>query len=573
MQLVLGNDAYSTLAADIVAGALTLSVQPGHGARFPSLLAGQYFRCSLINSSNQKERIKVTARAVDVFTIQRGLEGTTARGYSAGDRVALRLSAQDIADVNQQAAQLINVVMAANVLTGDAVPLITQYITGHCFTGIGGASNTGATTLNINAIGAIAVRNRNAALVGGEIQLDTPFTVYYDGAFFQLLNDYRLDTLATTKGDILAASAAKTWARVSVGTDGQMLIADSASAAGVKWTDVTSSSFRKNAIINGDMNIMQRQTGSVAAVADGQYVLDRWVYKKVGAGVVTIGQSANVPTVAQAGRLFTNSLSIAVTTADAAIAATDIYRIAQRIEGQNFLPMAQRAGVLSFWFGTGGIGTSQLFTAYAVNSGGDRCFVKDFTIDSSLAGNDWFKVEIPISASPSAGTWNYTTGIGLEVGVCLAAGSNFQTTNNQWNTTGSACFGTATTSNNMVSTSATFYMTGVQFEAGLAATELEAVNRTLEEERCMRYFQTTLAPAGSANPLIVRGETATGIFQWIPFQTLMRTTPTMALSGTSYTNGSAAGTFNAKNHGFEFSFTASAGGGLAFADFTADCEL
>jgi hypothetical protein len=41
--------------------------------------------------------------------------------------------------------------------------------------------------------------------------------------------------IVTTKGDILAASAAHVAARVGVGSDGQVLTADAASAAGVKW--------------------------------------------------------------------------------------------------------------------------------------------------------------------------------------------------------------------------------------------------------------------------------------------------------------------------------------------------
>jgi hypothetical protein len=40
---------------------------------------------------------------------------------------------------------------------------------------------------------------------------------------------------ATTKGDLLAATAASTIARVGVGTDGQVLTADSASTPGVTW--------------------------------------------------------------------------------------------------------------------------------------------------------------------------------------------------------------------------------------------------------------------------------------------------------------------------------------------------
>jgi hypothetical protein len=55
---------------------------------------------------------------------------------------------------------------------------------------------------------------------------------------------YLRESVADAKGDLLAATAADTWVRLAVGTDGQILTADATQTAGVKWaaasgTDVT----------------------------------------------------------------------------------------------------------------------------------------------------------------------------------------------------------------------------------------------------------------------------------------------------------------------------------------------
>lgn len=46
---------------------------------------------------------------------------------------------------------------------------------------------------------------------------------------------YLLESLADAKGDLLAATAADTWTRVAVGSNGTVLTADSSASSGVSW--------------------------------------------------------------------------------------------------------------------------------------------------------------------------------------------------------------------------------------------------------------------------------------------------------------------------------------------------
>ena len=98
MGIKLANNAFGTLAAGIASGATSITLTTGHGARFPTLSAGDYFYATLIDTSNNLEIVKVTARATDTMTVVRAQESTTARAYSAGDRIEIRLTAQTFVD-------------------------------------------------------------------------------------------------------------------------------------------------------------------------------------------------------------------------------------------------------------------------------------------------------------------------------------------------------------------------------------------------------------------------------------------------------------------------------------------
>lgn len=98
MGVKFANNAYGTLNASISSSDASLTLASGQGARFPSLGAGDYFYCTLIDTSNNLEVVKCTARSSDVLTITRAQESTTARAFTVGDRVELRVTAAGLED-------------------------------------------------------------------------------------------------------------------------------------------------------------------------------------------------------------------------------------------------------------------------------------------------------------------------------------------------------------------------------------------------------------------------------------------------------------------------------------------
>lgn len=103
MGLKLSNNAVSRLAADLSNSATTISIATGEGALFPPLSAGDWFPATISNSSGNIEIVRVTARAADSFTVQRGQEGTAAHAFAAGSIIELRLTAGTIEAIKSEA--------------------------------------------------------------------------------------------------------------------------------------------------------------------------------------------------------------------------------------------------------------------------------------------------------------------------------------------------------------------------------------------------------------------------------------------------------------------------------------
>lgn len=301
----------------------------------------------------------------------------------------------------------------------------------------------------------------------------------------------------------------------------------------------------KNYFINGDMRISQRGT-SFAAVVDGAFTLDRYRYVKTGAMVHTITQDTDVPTLAQSGYLFQNSLRLNLTTPDTAIAASDRCFFEQHIEGYNWVNLAQKDFTVSFWVKATLTGT---YCVAFTNSGTDRTFVSEYTINTT---DTWEYKTLKIEASPSGGTWNYSNGSGLIARFILAVGTTFQTTAGAWQTGNFQ--GTANQVNGVNTGATNFRMTGLMMNEGSVAAPFKLFTEDIGNEQlaCFRYYWraagantgSSLWRALSAGQAIAAGNFSTNIM----YPVRMRAAATLGFSSAAAIVGStAAGSDGASN--------------------------
>lgn len=120
------------------------------------------------------------------------------------------------------------------------VPAPTAYVTGQVFHFKANTANTGAATLNVNALGAKTIKkHRDQDLETGDIEANQLVTVIYDGTNFEMQSQTAqapiLKSFTDAIGDLISASAADTPAILTVGADNTSLIADSNETTGLRW--------------------------------------------------------------------------------------------------------------------------------------------------------------------------------------------------------------------------------------------------------------------------------------------------------------------------------------------------
>jgi hypothetical protein len=236
----------------------------------------------------------------------------------------------------------------------------------------------------------------------------------------------------------------------------------------------------KNRIINGDCRIDQRNAGASVTPNSSAYTLDRWQLSTGVSSKLSVQQSSTAPTG------FTNSVLLTSTSAYTP-SSSDYISYCQKVEGFNFADMmwgtANAATVtLSFWVRSSLTGT---FSGALQNDGASRSYPFTFTISAA----NTFEYKTITIAGDTSGTWNTTTGKGVEVHFNMGSGSNLLGTAGAW---ASAWRTGATGSVSLVGTSgATLYITGVQLEKGSTATSFDYRPYGTELALCQRYYEKT----------------------------------------------------------------------------------
>ena len=305
-------------------------------------------------------------------------------------------------------------------------------------------------------------------------------------------------SIVDAKGDLIAATANDTPARLAVGTNGQVLTADSTAATGLAWATPSggTNSFYagKNKIINGDFGVWQRGTSGFAFGAS--YNADRWAFYRDGSGATeAITQQTFTPGAAPvAGYESQYYWRYASTVAGTGGTERVLY---QRIE--DVRKFANQTVTVSFWAKADATRTITVALTQNFGSGGSTAVTTSLT--SQSVTTSWARysasVAVPSISGKTVGTSSY---LQLTLGLPV----NVVETIDFW---------------------------GFQVEAGSTATDFVTASGgspQAELAMCQRYcyvIQGNTTNATSLGTAYWNGTTA--VVGFVSPKSKMRTTPTL----------------------------------------------
>ena len=317
------------------------------------------------------------------------------------------------------------------------------------------------------------------------------------------------NAIVDAKGDLIAASANDTPARLAVGANGETLVADSSTSTGLRYTAGNPIS---NPVINSAMQVWQRGTSFALAASTFTYTADRWQAYRAATGYTvsrqTTSDTTNLPNIQYSlrGQRDSGNTSTA-----------EIY-LGYSIESVNSIPYAGKTITLSFYARAG--------ANWSPTSGNirTRLFAGTGT-DQNILNGGYTGASTPVDSNTTlTTTWQRFTYTGsvptntTQLGLYMNAAPVGTAGANDW-----------------------YEITGVQIDIGSVALPFRTTGATIQGElaAAQRYFSksfaqgTAIGTATRTNAVVGVGVASTSRpVMGIQFPVTMRTAPTITLYGT-----------------------------------------
>jgi hypothetical protein len=302
-----------------------------------------------------------------------------------------------------------------------------------------------------------------------------------------------------------------------------------ASAGVIKTEEIVNN---RNLVINGAMQVAQRNTSVTGITTTGYYTADRWGIQVSSAGTWTMNVESSAPT----GTEFRKSANLVCTTADSSLSSGDAFLFEQRIEGQNLQGIKKgtvnaESLTVSFWVKSSNTGT---YICEFFDNDNARQISKAYTID---AANTWEKKTITVPPD-TTGQLDNDNGDSLRIFFWLGSG-----TERTSGTLNSSAWASNVQANRVVgqlnlanATGNYWAVTGIQLERGSSATPYEWMDYGRELRLCQRYYQQ-YSSTGDNSGFLATGycDTSSRAFVVLQFPVYMRTAPSLTVvSGTSF---------------------------------------
>jgi hypothetical protein len=254
-------------------------------------------------------------------------------------------------------------------------------------------------------------------------------------------------TEIAAKGDLIVGTGSATFDNLTAGSNGETLVADSSTSTGLRYQG--SQAAGKNAIINGGMDIWQRGTSISRSSYSETFLADRW-YVNAGAAFVASRESSIVPTGFQYSQKITGNGS-----------STPDPFMTQIIETSNAILYAGQTVTMSAYiYATSTSPTINLLLSSST------------TVDDTRAGWTGSSITPTRSGATTVGpTWTRISSTFIVPSSAKTLMAQVQV-------------GSPMTSTN------SFYFTGVQLEIGSVATSFQRAGATIQGElsACRRYL-------------------------------------------------------------------------------------